>query len=188
MPSKKWTKKGAAPIGGCPQGLIHVYTGNGKGKTTASLGLALRALGRGYRVYIIQFMKGRNFGELISFKKFKNLTIEQFGSGKFINKANLKESDIKLAQGGLAKARKIMKEGKYKLFILDEINCAIEWKLIKINDIIDLIKNKPQKLELVLTGRYAHPKVKALADYLTIMKEGKHPYKKGVQARKGIEF
>jgi len=169
-------------------GLIHVYTGNGKGKTTASLGLALRALGRGYRVYIIQFMKGRNYGELISKKHLKNLTISQYGSKSFIDKYNLKEKDIISAKKGLLKAQKIMTNNKYKLLILDEINCALAWKLIKLKDVLSLIKNKPKYLELVLTGRYAHPEVRKSADYLTVMKEGSHPYKKGIMARKGIEY
>jgi len=169
-------------------GLIHIYTGNGKGKTTASLGLALRALGRGYKVYIIQFMKNGNFGELISGKHLKNLTISQYGSRSFINKNYLEKKDIENTKKGLIKAKEIMRKNKHKLLILDEINCALAWKLIKLKDILSIIRNKPKQLELVLTGRYAHPKIKKLADYLTEMKEIKHPYKKGIIARKGIEY
>lgn len=170
------------------KGLIHIYTGNGKGKTTASLGLALRALGRGFKVHIIQFMKGRNFGELKSGKNLKNLTIKQFGGSSFIDKNKLKEKDIELAKKGVEEAKKILKRGQHRLLILDEINCALAWKLITLNEVIHLIKSKPKNIELVLTGRYAHPKIKELADYLTIMKEEKHPYKKGIKARKGIEY
>lgn len=169
-------------------GLIHIYTGNGKGKTTASLGLALRAIGRGFKVHIIQFMKGHNFGEIKTGNKIKNLTIEQFGSVHFVDKYNLKKQDIDLANKGIKRAKDIMNKKKHSLLILDEINCALAWKLIKLEDILSLIKNKPKQMELVLTGRYAHPKIKKLTDYLTIMKEGKHPYKKGIQARKGIEY
>lgn len=170
------------------KGLVHIYTGNGKGKTTAALGLALRALGRGFKVCIIQFMKGRNFGELKSGKKLKYLTIKQFGCSSFIDKNKLKEKDIKLAQKGVEEAKKILEKGEHNLLILDEINCALAWKLITLKDVILLIESKPKNTELVLTGRYAHPRIKKLADYLTIMKEEKHPYKKGIKARKGIEY
>ena len=167
--------------------MIQVYTGNGKGKTTAALGLALRAVGTGLKVFIGQFVKGKNYSELNVLKKIKNIKIEQFGRGCFI-KSEPKKKDIALARSGLERVRKIISIGIYDMVILDEINVALRLKLLKLEDVISLIKNTSQKTELVLTGRYAHPKILKIADLVSEIKDKKHYYKKGQKARKGIEF
>ncbi|MFA5772705.1 MAG: cob(I)yrinic acid a,c-diamide adenosyltransferase [Thermoplasmata archaeon] len=170
------------------KGFVHVYTGNGKGKTTAALGLALRAAGYGLKVYIIQFMKGCvTYGELRSSKHIPNFTIKQFGRPDFVNKDNPAKIDIALAQKGLKHAEKILKNGKRDIVILDEINVAIEWNLIKLDDAIRLIKGKPQNVELILTGRYAPQKIIDMADLVTEMREIKHYYRKGIISREGID-
>lgn len=167
--------------------MIQVYTGCGKGKTTAALGLAIRAAGAGRKIYICQFIKGKNYSELKSLKKFKNIKIEQFGRGCFIKKAPLKE-DIALAQKGLQKLKKILKQNEYNLLILDEINIAVKLGLLGLPDIIKLLRKTPSEVELVLTGRYAHPQIIRCADLVSEIKEVKHYLKKGVKARRGIEY
>jgi len=170
------------------KGYIHVYTGPGKGKTTAAIGLGMRAAGAGLKVYMIQFMKGRRYSELESIDKIPNFTLVQHGRDEFVNKDNPEQIDIDLAQKGFVHAKEVIKEGKYDLIILDEINVAVDFNLIDIHDVLKLIKEKPEKLELVLTGRYAHPEITRHADYVTEMLEIKHPYQYGVTARKGIDF
>ena len=167
--------------------LIQVYTGNGKGKTTAALGQALRAVGAGLKVFIGQFIKGKNYSELNAFKKIKNIKIEQFGRGCFIKRAPNRK-DITLAISGLKRVRKIISLGIYDMVILDEINVALKLKLLKLEDVISLIKNTSKKTELVLTGRNAHPKIMKIADLVSEIKDRKHYYKKGIKARRGIEY
>lgn len=167
--------------------MIHIYTGEGKGKTTAALGLALRAAGAGLKVYIGQFIKGKNYSELKVLKKIKNIKVEQFGRGCFIKWAPNKK-DIELAKSGLEKINKIIYKRIYGVVILDEINVVLKLKLLALEDIVNLIKKTPKKIELVLTGRYAHPKILKLADLVTEMKEIKHYFKKGIKARRGIEY
>jgi len=170
-------------------GLVQVYTGNGKGKTTAALGLAVRATGKGYKVYMIQFMKGKiNYGELKTAKKIPGFTIKQMGRPDFVDRKNPDPKDVELAQKSLKLARKIMGSGKYDMLILDELNCAVDWGLVPLSDALALIKSRPPGLEVVVTGRYARPEMIELADLVTEMKEIKHPYQKGVGARKGIEL
>jgi cob(I)alamin adenosyltransferase len=171
------------------RGLVHVYTGNGKGKTTAALGLALRASGHGKKVYIIQFMKGRiDYGELKACKDNPNITIEQFGRPQFVDKDNPEEEDLDFARDALEKARQVLGSGEYHIVILDEINVAVDFNLIKLEDVIDLIESKPEEIELILTGRNASPEVSRIADYVTEMLAIKHPYREGQVGRKGIEF
>ena len=167
--------------------MIQVYTGNGKGKTTAALGLALRAAGAGLKVYIGQFAKGKYYSELNALKKIKNIKIEQFGRSYFIKREPNKR-DIELARIGLERTRKIISIGIYDMVILDEINVALRLKLLKLEDVISLIKNASKKTELVLTGRNAHPEILKIADLVSEIKEVKHYYNKGVKARRGIEF
>ena len=168
-------------------GYIHVYTGNGKGKTTAALGLALRATGAGLKVYIGQFMKKRNYSELKSLEKFsESITIEQFGRQRFIGQ-KVTEEDKLLAQEGFEKVKKVIDDGKYNLIILDEINVALSYGLLKEDEVIEIIKCRPKAQEIVLTGRNAPNKIVELADLVTEMKEIKHYFKHGVKARKGIE-
>jgi cob(I)alamin adenosyltransferase len=171
------------------KGLVQVYTGNGKGKTTASLGLALRAVGRGLRVCMIQFIKGGGkYGEhLAALKLAPLLTIHQTGRDCWIFKDNLDPEDVRIAQEALALASKMLTGGEYDLLILDEINGAAWFGLIAVNDILQLIKEKPADVELVLTGRSADERVIAAADLVTEMCEIKHYYQQGVQARMGIE-
>lgn len=170
------------------KGLVHVYTGAGKGKTTAALGLGLRAVGAGLKVHMIQFMKGRKYSEIDAIKNLPNFTISQYGRDEFVNKEKPEKIDIELAKKGLTYAKEIIKSGKYDVVILDEINVALDYKLISLEDVFKLIKEKPEKLELVLTGRYAHPEIVKLSDVVTEMLEIKHPYQKGVICRKGIDF
>ncbi len=170
-------------------GLVQVYTGDGKGKTSAAFGLALRALGRGLKVYVIQFIKGGfDYGELYAIKQLANLELKAFGRGKFVTEKPPEEADIKFALEAFELAEKIAASGEYDVVILDEINVALNLSLLKVNDVVSLIKNKPRHVELVLTGRYAPSEIIEAADLVTEMKEIKHPFKKGVPSRKGIEY
>ena len=171
------------------KGLVQVYTGNGKGKTSASFGLALRAVGRGLKVYVIQFIKGGfDYGELYVVDKLPGLTLEAFGRGKFVSEEKPDMVDIDLARQALAKAQEIMKGGDVDVLILDEINVAVNLKLIDIEEVLELIKKKPEHMELVLTGRKAPVEIVQAADLVTEMIEIKHPYNSGFKARKGIEY
>ena len=171
------------------KGYIQVYTGNGKGKTTAALGQALRAAGHGLRTYFGQFLKGQDYGELSAIQKLAPLiTIEQFGRKGFIHVTeNPDEEDIARAQKGLEKCLKMMKSRKYRLIVLDEINVAVHFNLFSDKEIHDFLDKKPEDTEVILTGRYAPQSFIERADLVTEMKEIKHYYKKGVQARQGIE-
>ncbi len=166
--------------------MIQIYTGNGKGKTTAALGLALRAAGADLKVYIGQFVKGCHYSELNSLAKIKNIKLEQFGRSCFIKKAPSKK-DKDLAKRGFKKIQKIIFERKYDVVILDEINIAVYFKLLDLREVLNLIKDTPRDTELVLTGRYAHPEILKVADLISEVKEVRHYYKKGRTARKGIE-
>ncbi|MGB8952785.1 MAG: cob(I)yrinic acid a,c-diamide adenosyltransferase [Candidatus Aminicenantales bacterium] len=171
------------------KGYIQVYTGNGKGKTTAALGLALRAAGHGFRTYIGQFLKGHWYGELASVKKLSPIiTIEQFGRRGFIHVTeNPEDEDIRRAQRGLKKCYEAMRSKKYRLVILDEINVALYFHLISEKDVHEFLDQKPEDVEIILTGRYAPASLVRRADLVTEMKEKKHYYQKNVKARKGIE-
>lgn len=170
-------------------GRIQVYTGNGKGKTTAAIGLALRAAGHGFRTYIGQFIKGQKYGELTAVKKFSPLiTLEQFGRSGFIHVTeDPDEADIRKAEEGLEKCRTAMLSGKYRIVILDEINVALHFKLIKEEAVLRLIDQRPNDVELVFTGRYAPRSIMDRADLVTEMKNIKHYYDTGLKARDGIE-
>ena len=174
-------------MGKLKKGYVQVYTGDGKGKTTAAFGLALRAAGYDLQVFIAQFIKGRRYSEIKALEKLKdNITIEQYGRGFFIRKESSSE-DIKVAKNGVAKIKNLLTSGKYDLVILDEINVAVYFKLISLEDILDLIDLKPDDTELVLTGRKVDQRIIEKADLVTEMREIKHYYSKGVIARKGIE-
>lgn len=166
--------------------MIQVYTGCGKGKTTAALGLALRAAGAGLKVYIAQFAKGKECSELKVLKKIKNIKIEQFGSCRFIKKVTKK--DMALAKSGLNAVKRVLKTKKYNVIILDEINVVMGLKLLRLNEVLALIKKVPKKLELILTGRSANLEILKLADLISEIKEIRHYFNKGVKARRGIEF
>jgi len=171
------------------KGLVQVYTGNGKGKTSAAFGLALRAIGRGLKVYIIQFIKGGfDYGELYVVDKLPNLKLKAFGQGKFVTQFPPSKKDVEIAKEALKLAKKIVKSGEYDVVILDEINVAMSLRLIKTEEVVKMIKEKPKNVELVLTGRYAPKEIIDIADLVTEMKEIKHPFQKGIPPRKGIEF
>jgi cob(I)alamin adenosyltransferase len=170
-------------------GMVHVYTGDGKGKTTAALGLGMRAAGHGYHVLMIQFMKGDiKYGELESAKAMPNFDILQFGRPDFVDKEKPAQVDIDLARNGLEHARKAVKTGKADVLILDEVNVAVEWKLIHASDVLEIVRSRPEGMEIVLTGRYAPKEFIEMADTVTEMREIKHPYKEGILARKGVEY
>lgn len=170
-------------------GQIHIYTGDGKGKTTAAFGLAMRALGRGKKVAIIQFLKPKPSGEIIALAKIKEfkkrLLIKSFGSNEFIIKPTPK--DIQEAEKGLKEAKKIFKKD-YDLVILDEINVAIAFGMLDIKKVIKALESRPIGTNVVLTGRRAHLKILELADLVTEMRKIKHPFDRGIKARKGIEY
>lgn len=169
-------------------GLVHVITGDGRGKTTSALGLAIRASGRGLKCYIIQFMKGFEYGELFALRKLPDMKVRQFGRAEFVFKEKPLKIDFEQARAGLEHAKQIVQSNEYDLVILDEINVAVDYKLIPLEEVVELIKRKPPCVELVLTGRYAPREIIELADYVTEMRELKHPYQKGILARKGIEY
>ena len=171
------------------QGCVQVYTGNGKGKTTASLGLALRAVGRGLKVCVFQFIKGGGrYGEHLAAEKLAPLlTIIQTGRPGWVNTKDITE-DRQAAQEALVQAQELLTSGEYDLFICDEINGAVGFGLIDVEQALELISRKPEKTELVLTGRNAHQLVIEAADLVTEMREIKHYYKAGVPARTGIEM
>jgi len=166
--------------------LIQVYTGNGKGKTTAAIGLAVRAAGAGFNVYIAHFCKGRRCSELNILKKIKNIRVRQFGGNRFIMKPD--ERSVRSARQGLRCVKEIICGGNFDVIILDEINVAVKLGLLCVDDILGLIKEAPRSLELILTGRDAHPEVLKAADLASEIKDIKHYFSKGKKARKGIEF
>ena len=169
------------------KGYVHVYTGEGKGKTTAALGLALRAAGAGLRVFIAQFLKGMKYSELDAVERFSDLiTLKQYGTECFITHEPRQE-DIRGARLGLEEIKKILSSGNYQLVILDEANIATYYNLLSVEDLLEVIQIRPENVELVITGRYADPRVLDKADLVTEMQEVKHYYKQGVTARTGIE-
>lgn len=169
------------------KGYVHIYTGNGKGKTTSMLGLSLRAAGAGLKVYIGQFIKNGEYSEIKAIRQYlPQITVEQYGCG-FIGERNAEKDDINSAESGLRKVRDIINSGEYDVVMLDEINVAVHLGLVNLSDVIDIVKQKPESVELVMTGRYAKDELIELADVVSEIKEVKHYYKKGVNARVGIE-
>jgi len=176
------------------RGYIQVYTGDGKGKTTASLGLAMRALGRGWNVLIVLFAKGGDdYGELYSFRELspdimKRLTLVQAGLDRIVYACNVSEKDKEEITKGWETVKEAAKSGKYQLIILDEANIVLELGLIDLEDMKNFLKNKPRELEVVLTGRHAHPDIMKLAHLVSEIIPVKHYWDIGVTAREGIEF
>ena len=191
------------------KGLVEVYTGNGKGKTTAALGLALRAIGRGYRVLFVQFMKSGEFGEHLGAKAlYPRIQFVQAGKPYFVIKRSEASDETRKALGnamvfedghppedykkvieeGMERAEREVLSGEWDVVVLDEINVAIHMGFLDKNRILKLIREKPPSVELILTGRYADPAIIEAADLVTEIKEIKHPFRKGIMARKGIEF
>jgi cob(I)alamin adenosyltransferase len=171
------------------RGLVIVLTGNGKGKTTAAFGQLLRAVGQGYRVCVIQFMKGRKYGENIAAEKYlPGVKIHLAGLDSFVMRDCPAPVDIELARQGLKLARREIAGRKYDMVILDEINVAVDFKLIPLADVLHLINARPPSLDLVLTGRYAAPEILGLADTVSEVLEIKHHYQAGIKDRPGIEY
>jgi len=168
-------------------GMVHVYTGNGKGKTTAALGLAIRARGRGLSVLVVQFMKGNvEYGELSSLRAL-GIEIVQFGRPDFVDQHHPDPVDVRMAGEGLDFAADRINSGKYDMVVLDEINVAAAWKLVPVEDVLKMVNGRPANLEIILTGRYAPEELIEAADLVTEMVEVKHYFRKGTQARDGIE-
>ena len=180
------TAEESHPLG---KGYVQVYTGNCKGKTTAAMGLAFRAMGHGLKTYIGQFMKGQQYGELEAAKMVHPyIVIEQYGRSSYIHvRKPPNEEDVRMAKEGLARAKAAMFSGEYDIIVFDEISTAHYFDLISLEEMLDIVESKPEGVEVVLTGRYAPPEVVAAADLVTEMAEIKHYHEKGVEARKGIE-
>ena len=170
-------------------GTVQVYTGDGKGKTTAALGQALRAWGHGRKVLVVQFMKGRiNYGELEAAKRLDGFDIVQAGRETFVSKENPDPEDVRLAREGFELLRERVASGAYDLVVADELNVAVDYGLVALEEVLGLIHARPPELELVLTGRNAHPKIIEAADLVSEVLEIKHHYRAGLQAREGVEF
>ena len=173
-------------------GLVIVYTGNGKGKTTAALGLALRAIGYNHKICMIQFIKGSwHYGEIDSVKRLKpEFDLIQAGKGfvGIIDDNSPREEHEKIAHKAIHLSKEKIQSGKYDIVILDEVNYAIDLGLIDVKDVLELINSKPSNLNLVLTGNHAKEEIVSLADLVTEMKEIKHPFKSGIKAKRGIDF
>lgn len=169
------------------KGYVHVLTGNGKGKTTSALGLSLRAAGAGLRVYFAQFIKKGDYSEIIALRRLADqITVQQFGMGRFTHN-NPEPEDIQAARDGLKQIKQVMATEHYDMMILDEANVAVKYGLLAVQDLINIITHKPYEMELVITGRYASPRIIDMADMVTEMKAIKHYYLEGVEARHGIE-
>lgn len=170
-------------------GLVQVYTGDGKGKTTAAVGLAMRAIGKGLKVFMVQFLKGRRYGEVETAGRLAgDFTLVQSGLDTFVYEGRATDEDVRLAHEGLETARKAIMSGDYDVVILDEVNVAIKLEVLTVGEVLPLIDERPGGVEIVLTGRYAPPEFLERADYITEMKCVKHCFDDGVRMREGIEF
>ncbi|TDA68914.1 MAG: cob(I)yrinic acid a,c-diamide adenosyltransferase [Clostridia bacterium] len=171
------------------RGIVQVYTGNGKGKTTAALGQALRAVGHGWQVKMFQFMKGNpNYGEIQAARWLPGLVIVQCGRDEFVNADNPESVDVKLAREGLEMARREIAGGGSDMVVLDEINVACAFGLLETAAVLEVVRSRPPWVDLILTGRYAPPEIVAVADLVSEVQDTKHHYYQGVAAREGIEF
>jgi cob(I)alamin adenosyltransferase len=170
------------------KGLIQVYTGDGKGKTTAALGLALRAAGRNMKVLIVQFMKKWDYGELHSVKLIPNITLKTFGTKEFVYKGKVKKIDYEEAQKAFSFGVEGTQSGNYDIVIFDELNMALYYELLNLKEVVEKLKGRPDGVEVVITGRKAPEEIIEIGDLVTEMREVKHPYQKGIKARMGIEY
>ncbi|HBR10327.1 cob(I)yrinic acid a,c-diamide adenosyltransferase [Candidatus Bipolaricaulota bacterium] len=173
-------------------GLIQVYTGNGKGKTTAAIGLGIRAVGQGLRVHMIQFLKGGDnfpqYGEITLIERLPHFSVEQFGLPHFVDPKKISVEDQRIIDKGVKRARQVLTDGEYDLVILDEINVVLKIGLAKLPVVLKLLEQRKEGVEVVLTGRDALQELIDIADLVSNITEVKHPFTKGVPARKGIEF
>lgn len=172
------------------RGLVSVFTGEGKGKTTAAIGTVVRALGHGLKVYIVFFMKGKDYihGEFKALSKVPGVTMTSFGHRGWLHENNIKPEHKEQARRALDAARQAMLSGDFDLIVLDEINVATSSKILELDDIIELINDKPENVELILTGRRADPRLVRIADLVSEILMIKHPYTEGIKARKGIDY
>ncbi len=173
------------------RGLILINTGPGKGKTTAALGTALRAVGNGMRVLVLQFLKGSwHYGELDAVQSFgQNFVIKQMGRGFVkVGGAETDPEDLRLVEAAWAEAREAIESGEWDMVVLDEINYAISYRMLDAAQVAEALRNKPEMVHVILTGRNAHPLLVELADTVTEMREVKHAYQKGILAQRGIEY
>jgi len=166
---------------------VQVYTGDGKGKTTAALGLALRASGHGMRTYVGQFMKGQHYGELDALRDHPYITVEQYGDARCIHREEVTPEHVAQAGRGLARAREALLSGGYDIVVLDEVNVTIWFGMLTVTQVLAFLDEKPERVEVILTGRRAPPELIERADLVTEMREVKHYYEQGVLARRGIE-
>ena len=171
------------------RGLVYIFTGDGKGKTSAALGVVLRALGHGRKVYVVFFMKGDYpYGERNILSQLPNVDLASFGSLEFVDPADVKPGDREQARLALSAGREAVLSGNYDMVVLDEVNVAVAFKLIPLSEVIKLIRDKPPNVELILTGRKADAEIIKLAHLVTECLKIKHPYDKGIKSRKGIEY
>lgn len=171
------------------RGLVHVITGDGKGKSTAAFGMGLRAVGYGLHVHAVLFMKGDlEYGEFQAVRFLPHFTLARFGTPHLVDMNNPAPEDKEQARLGVEHARAALASGEYDMVICDEINVAVAWKLVPLEVVLDLIRTRPPSTELVLTGRYAPPALVAAADYVTEMRMVKHPYQQGIIARQGVDY
>jgi cob(I)alamin adenosyltransferase len=172
------------------QGLVSIFTGDGKGKTTAAIGTVVRAAGHGLKTFIVFFMKGESFvhGEVNVLSQMPDVTLASFGQNSWVDRDNVKPEDKEQARLAFAAAREAMLSGKYDLVVLDEINIAIDYGLIELDEVIKLVNDKPKNVELILTGRNIDAKLVKMADLVTEMLMIKHPYTRGIRARRGIDY
>ena len=167
-------------------GLVHVYTGNGKGKTTAALGMCVRAVGHGFRALVVQFMKtGGTYGE--GSLDLPGLRVVPSGHSCLVFSKEITQQDRGKAAEGLAMAAEAMRAGEYDIVVLDEVNVAIKLGLLDARDVVEAVRSRAPGVEVVLTGRYAPPEILDIADYITEMREVRHPYQRGVLSRKGVD-
>jgi cob(I)alamin adenosyltransferase len=169
------------------KGYIHIYTGDGKGKTTAAIGLAIRAAGYGMKTYIGQFMKGQHYGELTALRDHPYITIEQYGDVECVHREDITQKHVAQAQQGLKRVWEVMLSNQYDIIILDEINVAVWFDLIPAEDVLELLNERPKNIEFILTGRRASKALMEIADLVSDIKEIKHYYNQKVKARTGIE-
>ena len=171
------------------RGLVQLFTGDGRGKTSAALGTVMRASGYGLKICVVFFMKGKHrLGEYKVLSELANVDWTVFGRGSLLGPEDINVEDRELGRKALMAARRAVENGQYDLVVMDEINTAVAWKIVGLESVLELIKDKPDNVELILTGRYAVPQLVATADLVTEMVNIKHPYDKGIEARKGIDY
>jgi len=181
------------PEGGSKRaGLVHVYTGDGKGKTTAAIGAGIRALGHGWRVHMLQFLKGGDplspYGEVLALARLPGFTVEQLGPPHFVHPGSASQEDRKAIRRGLERARKALSSGEYDLVILDEINVVLQLGLAEVNEVLALLAEKAEGTEVILTGRGAPRELIRRADLVSRVEAVKHPFARGIAARPGIDY